>query len=154
METKKNIALSLTLLAVGILVGFLIGYFVANKSTPRVSQNTDLQNLVNIAFPKPPDDLRMVSAKILKIDGMRVEFETPDPEDYLPHADNSPQATMTRVGKVTNETVMKRIDTSATKEVKLTLSELKTGDTITIISAENVRTAKEFDILLIEQFVF
>jgi uncharacterized protein YneF (UPF0154 family) len=141
METKKNIALPLTLLAVGILVGFLIGYFVANKSAPRAAQNAELQNLVNVAFPKPPDDLRTVNARILKIDGARIEFETPDPEDYLPHSDNSPQAMMTRVGRVTSETTLKRIDTGASKETKISLSELKTGDTVTLTATENVRTA-------------
>lgn len=157
MEQKKNIALPLVMLAAGIIVGFLGGYLVFSAKPGAQKKSADLENLVNVTFPKPSEDLRSVNAKILKIDGNKIQVEVPDPEDYLPHTDGSPQATMTRVAVVGEATEMfllrpTQIDRNGNiGKTEISLSDLKAGDTVAITSSENIRTENEFDVMLIEK---
>jgi hypothetical protein len=157
MEPQKNNVLPLVLLAVGIILGFAGGYFLGTKAPKEEARNANLQELVDAAYPKPPEDIRTVNAKITKIDGTRIEFETNDPEDYLPHSDGSAPYTMTRVARVTDATEIwllspTKIDANGNvSKKKLKITDLKAGEMVAITASENVRTAKEFDTLLIEK---
>lgn len=154
---KKNLTLPVVLLITGLVLGFLIGYFLVGKIAVNQSKTTELESLVNVAFPKPPEDLRTVVGKIVKIDGNKIEIEIGDPEDYLPHTDGTAQRTIMKTAKVGETTEMSilyptQIDAKGNitkKELKLT--DLKAGDMITVTASENIQKTKEFDTLLIEK---
>ncbi len=161
MEQKNNLKFPIILLVAGLIAGFLIGYYLVGKNMGfRGVNRQQLEDLVSLTFPKPPEDLRTVLGKITKIDGNKIQMEVGDPEDYLPHADGSPQRTMSRTARVTGETQMyllrpAQIDKSGNiSKTALKLNELKAGDSITVTAGENVRTAKEFDAVLIEKVEF
>lgn len=161
-KEKKVMNFSLGFLIIGIVVGFLVYSFVSNKSpfSNQKDSDKDLQALVDSAYPKPPADIRAVVGKITAIDTNTIRFETADPEDYLPHKDGSAQKMITRTGKIISTTEMYMI--SPTKvdskgnipKKKISVADLKVGDSVTITGSQNIRTAAEFDVLLIEKIEY
>src|SRR3989344_1491166 len=146
MEQNKY-KLPVIFFVVGLVVGFLIGYYLVGKNLGWKSTETkQLENIVALTFPRPPEDLRTVMGVITKIDGNKIQMDIGDPEDYLPHEDGSSQRMISRVGLVSDATEMyvlrpTQIDKNGNifRET-LTISGLKTGESITVTSAENVRT--------------
>lgn len=98
--------------------------------------------------------------KITGLDASTIRFETGDPEDYLPHKDGSAQKMMTRTGKITETTELYLI--SPTKvdskgnipKKKISTTDLKVGDSVTITGGQNIRTTQAFDVLLIEKIEY
>ncbi len=158
---QKNLKLPVIFFIVGLVVGFLIGYYLVGKNLGFQTTDTkQLEDLVALTFPKPPEDLRTVVGTITKIDGSKIELSIGDPEDYLPHSDGSPQRTISRVAVVNQSTEMyvlrpTQIDKNGNiSRETLKLSDLKTSETVTVTAAENVRKASQFNAILIEKVEF
>lgn len=160
MEQNKY-KLPVIFLVVGLVVGFLIGYYLVGKNLGFKSTETkQLEDLVALTFPKPLEDLRTVMGSVTKIDGANIEITIGDPEDYLPHQDGSPQRTISRIARTSDTTEMYVLRPTKTDKngnilrETIKLSDIKVGDNITITSSENVRSANQFNAVLIEKVEF
>lgn len=158
---QKNLKLPIIFFVVGLVIGFLIGYYLVGRNVGFKGTSTQqLEDLVAISFPKPLEDLRTVIGPITKIEGNKIQIEIGDPEDYLPHTDGSPQRTISRVAVVNQSTEMyvirpMKIDKNGNiSRETLKLGDLKTGETVTVTASQNVRKASQFDAVLIEKVVF
>ena len=145
-RTIVFIFVGLAVLALVLALGVYLGKNQGAKETTE-----KLSPLLDYAFPKPPDVIKSLSGKITGIYGGTVNLLVPDPNDYLPHTDNTPRATQTRFAPVTKDTKFFLIDyskLSATGQPRiagLKLSDLKVGDAVTVTSTENIKDAEKFD---------
>lgn len=135
------------------------GFYLGQKkgtTTGAIETETKLQPLVDLAFPKPPDDIRNFSGMIKGIYGATINLEINSPEDYLPHVDGTPRKKETRFASLTSKTKIVLIDSAKLdaqgnpKITDLKLADLKAGDTITVRSEQNIKDAKKFDVTKIE----
>lgn len=138
---------------------FVLGFYIGQRKgiqTEKKEATEKLQPLVDLAFPKPPEDIRSFAGTIKAIYGATINLEIDDPDDYLPHTDGTRRRTEVRFASVTSNTKIIRID--ATKldaqgnqiKTDIKFSDLKVGDAITVRSDTNIRAAKKFDVTSIE----
>lgn len=153
---KTFIIVFALLVATTVLV---LGFYLGQRKgiqTEKKEVTEKLQPLVDLAFPKPPEDIRNFAGKILAIYGATINLEIDAPDDYLPHTDGTKRQKEIRFASVTNDTKVIRID--ATKldaqgnqiKTNIKFSDLKIGDAITVRSNTNIRAAKKFDVTQIE----
>ncbi len=148
-----------TLIVLIAVVATALGFYWGQKkgtTTATKETETKLQPLVDLAFPKPPEDIRSLSGAIKGIYGATINLEINDPNDYLPHTDGSPRAKETRFASLLSATKIYLIDTTQLdtngnpKKTELKITDLKIGNNITVRSNQNIRTAKKFDVTQIE----
>lgn len=158
MWGMKKVLLTLSLLLL-IMAALALGfYFGRQKGTTTATQAVQqkLQPLVELAFPKPPDDIRSLSGVVKGIYGATINLEINDPDDYLPRLDGSPRKKQIRFASVTAATTIVFIDTTQLdvqgnpKITVLPLSDLKIGDNVTVRSDQNIRDERKFDITKVE----
>lgn len=158
----KKFFVILFIAIIAAAVGVLGFYFGKQQGTKEGKQEVQtkvvekLQSLVELAFPKPPDDIRSFSGTIKGIYGATINLEISDPDDYLPHTDGSPRAKEIRFASLFSSTKIYLIDTTKLdaqgnpQRTELKLSDLKIGDAVTVRSNQNIRNAKKFDVTKIE----
>ena len=138
-----------------VVAGMAFGFYLGQKKgaiTAAKETEIKLQPLVDLAFPKPPEDIKSLSGVIKGIYGATINLEINDINDYLPHTDGSPRAKETRFASLTSKTKIVSIDTTKLDSngnpqiTELKLADLKVGDTITVRSEQNIKEAKKFDI--------
>lgn len=145
MENKKIVTVSAIFLVIGLLIGFWGGSTVGKTNAER-----ELLPLVNLAFPKPGDDIRSFTGTVMGIFGATISIEIDDPADYLPHLDGSPRATQTRFANTTPDTKYVFITNGETKTTPSSISDIKNGDDITVRSNDNIRDAEKFDVFEVD----
>jgi len=105
------------------------------------------------AFTRYAEDLRIAVLKTNQFKALKGEgivFEVNDPGDYLPHADGTPRNKEIRRADMRSGTEYSLVDytkplPSGDPSVsKISFSDLKIGDRITVKSNENVKTAERF----------
>lgn len=115
-----------------------------------------LSPLVDLAFPKPPDEIKNFSGTITKIYGAIINLEIVDPDDYLPRTDGTPHIKEIRLASISSATEIMLVDYTKPDNrgnptiTPLELSDLKVGDTITVRSDQNIRDAEKFDVTRVE----
>lgn len=158
MTGTKRTAIILTVVAL-LLLGVVIGFVIGKKQGESVGQKSveeKLNPILNIAFPKPPEELLSLDGTIKNIYGATLTLEVNDPDDYLPHPDNSPRKKETRFASLTSATQIllkdfSKIDAQGNpKTTVLKPSDLKVGNAVTVRSAQNIRDAQKFDVTSVE----
>ncbi|MFH1162038.1 MAG: hypothetical protein V1696_02050 [Candidatus Jorgensenbacteria bacterium] len=153
-EGKRSNVLVLTA-AIAVIVGFAIGFLVGNvkgKSDGAAAAEQRYSPIVDSLFPKPSAEIKDLSGTVKDIYGASIALEVYDPDDYLPHTDGSPRAKQIRTANVTGSTTYTIIDFGKLDRegnparVNITFGDLKTGDTVTVHSNENIKSAQTFDI--------
>jgi hypothetical protein len=142
MENKKTLV---WYMVGSLVVGLLIGFWGGSAWGTQAGK-MDLMPLVNFAFPKPSDDVRSFTGTVKAVVGATISLEINAPDDYLPHLDNSPRATETRYANTTPDTKFISISNGSVTGKTFSLSDLKTGDIVTVRSSENIRNAQRFDV--------
>jgi len=144
---RKPLIASLVVLALVLLYGS----FYYGKTEGTKEGQKEYAPLVDMAFPKPPDDIRQLSGTIQNIQGATLYLAINSITDYLPHTDGTPRKTEIRYVTVTNQTKISSIETTKfdtngdplTKDISF--SDLKTGMNITVSASENIRNVEKFD---------
>lgn len=150
---KKTIGIFTVLLivVVAVAVGF---YFGQGKGGQQAEQ--ELKPLVDAAYPPPPEVMHSMGGVVKNIYGARIDLEVTSPDDYLPHLDGSPREKELRLVIVSGATEITFVDYTNPQPdgsptiTPLKLSDLKPGDEIKVISDENIRDAKKFDVTRVE----
>jgi hypothetical protein len=150
---------------IGVLVIILIGAGVwagmeLGKKQGKDLANTNLKQVVDLAFPKPPEDIRMLNGIVKAIYGAAVQFEMDSLEDYLPKTDGTAKAKEIRYAIVTSKTELVRYDMTKIGtdgnpiQTKITISDLKPGTPITVRAATNIREMEKIEASRIETAVY
>jgi len=146
---------------IGVLVIILIGAGVwagmeLGKKQGKESANTNLQKVVELAFPKPADDIRDLNGVVKAVYGASVQFEMDSLEDYLPKTDGTAKIKEVRYAIVTSQTELIRYDMTKIgadgnpPQIKIVIGDLKPGTPITVRAAENIRDTEKFEATRIE----
>ena len=158
MNSKK---LALVFLVLGLMALVLVlGFFWGKNlgvSEGKNETEKELKPLVDLAFPKPPEEIRAIGGIIKEIANSKIVLEAIDPDDYLPHLDGTPQRRELRSVSITSETKINLVDYTKRDArgisplIKpLKISELKVGDAVNVRSVSNVRESQQFDASVIE----
>jgi hypothetical protein len=156
MKKTTIIIVCVAVVAIALIASF---YFGNKKGKDEGIKATEgkLNPLINLAFPKPSEKITNLTGVIKAIYGATIDFEIADPEDYLPHTDGSSTKKEIRVISLSKTTELFSITLDKQgnpKTIPVKLSDLKTGDTITAYSNENIRNSKKFDAVRIELLKF
>ena len=153
---KKTVLILLVALLVvtGVALGF---YFGQNRGEQKTEETLEtLGALVNQVYPPPPEVMQAMGGTIKNIYGATINLEVLDLDDYLPHADGSPRAREFRFVSVSGATEIVLVDYTKPQQdgsptiTPLAFSDLKPGDEIKVMSKENIRDAKKFDVTRVE----
>ncbi len=138
-----------------VIVFFIGGFFIGQtngKNTGQALGEAKYKSVVEAIYPKPPEELHSLSGKVTNSYGATFELEVNDPTDYLPHTDGTPRAKQIRMANTTPDTRYVLVDYSkldgrgSPAQSAQSFSSVKTGDTITVESADNILTAQKFDV--------
>lgn len=146
---------------VGVLVIVLIGVGVwagmeLGKKQGKELADTNLKEVVDLAFPKPPEDIRMLNGVVKAIYGAAVQFEMESLKDYLPKTDGTAKTKEVRYAVVTSKTELVRYDMTKIGsdgnplQTKISINDLKPGTAITVRATTNIREAEKFEASRIE----
>lgn len=157
MNTKKFI---LTLVIIALLVLVLALGLIMGKKQGKEEGVAETEEkfapAVDLAFPKPPPELKNLNGAVRAVSGVTIDLEVKDPDDYLPHADGTPQRTAIRYVRVTSATKIFTVDYSQKDangnpvKIELALSGIKVGDIIKVTSTSDIKNASQFDATEIE----
>lgn len=147
-------------LAVIFLVAGLAGGAYLGRGAGLRAARSEYQALLDLAYPPPAAEIHRLSGAVRAVVGGTIQLEANDPEDYLPHLDNSPRKIALRRANVSGATEYVLVDYSKPQangdpsRASFTLSDLKAGDKIVVESEENIREAKSFETKLVQQVRF
>jgi hypothetical protein len=139
MKNITKLLILITIFVIGLL-GFFAGKKIGTEKTER-----KLFTLINRAYPRPPEFLTSTSGTVKNVSGATITLEIIDPEDYLPHLDNSPYKKIKKFVSVNKETeIIKKDFTNLNQEGEPSVTnpkieDIKTGDQIIIYTNENIR---------------
>lgn len=148
-----------TWVAATLVIGAVAGYYFGTTigfATGRSAANAQLTGIVNSVFPKPPAEIRQIAGTITGVAGATLTLEVNDPSDYLPHVDGTPQKKLTKYAQLTNATKIIQIDSTKVdangnpQTTTLAPSDLKTGESVMVMSDQNIAAASTFDVTQIE----
>jgi len=154
MKKQQYIAISIIIALVLGIGGYLLGQQAGIKKSSEEIKN--LKSLVDLAFPPPPQEMLSLTGTVKGVYGATIQLEIDDPNDYLPRLDNSPRKKQTRNAITSNETSFTLIDYTKIDQEgnptisQIKLSDIKTGDIITVRSNQNIRNAEKFDVTAVE----
>lgn len=146
MEKRTSFLVFVLILLVGGALGFFIGRSMGNNEVAK------LQPLVNLAYPKPPEDIRSMTGTVQGIYGATIMLQLDDPNDYLPHVDGSPRQKLSVSANTSSQTKFvsidyQKLDSRGNPTVAdISLSDLKSQNVVTVRSNQNIRNASQFDV--------
>lgn len=162
METTapKNKKVLLTVGAIILAAAlFIVGFWAGNQTGVQTgtvegaqAAEAKYKPIVNVAFPAPPTVMNKISGTVESVDQNAITLMVNDPNDYLPHLDGSPRATVTKKAIVTPNTTYLLVDyakldkNGAATLTNISLSDIKPGDTVTVTSDQNIRTDQTFGV--------
>ncbi len=157
MTPKNKKVLTILSLILLVVVIFIVGFWAGNQIGMRTGTAEGVQTaeaqykpLLNVAFPEPPAVLTQTRAKITGIEGSTFTISMDDPNDYLPHLDGSPKKQITKTVVINPGTQIIKLDYSKMDksgmplQSPLAISDLKTGDIVTVTTNSNIRTDNTF----------
>lgn len=139
-STQSKAPLIISIVVLVLVVAGAIWYLTSDKG-PKSGIPTQ-----EMVYPKPAEVLHSLSGTVDKVYGATIFFNVVDPNDYTPHADGTPRTMQLRAASLLPETELSYTNsiTNITRAFKVT--ELKTGDNITVESAGNIKDATKFDV--------
>lgn len=147
MRSKAILAALIILLAVSVIA---LSLYIGEKRGASRTESK-LKPILNLAYPPPPKEMKSLSGNVLGVSEGIINFETIDFNDYLPHADNTPQKKLGRsasVGKGTKLSLIDytKLDSKGNPKISaIQFSDIKAGDNIAVMSNENIRDTQKFD---------
>ncbi|MEK7113215.1 MAG: hypothetical protein AAB873_00125 [Patescibacteria group bacterium] len=141
---KKTTSLFAVFIVIALAVGFFAGQWQGKTEGEKIGSEK-LQPLIDSVFPEPPANINVLTGIVKGISGATIALEINAIDDYLPHLDGSPRKMETRFATVTPSTKIVFTDSETGNSRNVNLQDLKTGDVITVVSAENIRNAERFD---------
>ena len=142
---KKTTSLFAVFIIIALVVGFFVGQWQGKMEGEKIGSQK-LQPLVDSVFPEPPANINVLTGIVKGISGATIAFEINAIDDYLPHLDGSPRKTETRFAVITPSTKIISMNGETGNSATITLQNIKAGDVITVVSAENIRNAERFDV--------
>ncbi len=155
MNYKIIVPVAVVFLIAGAALG---GYF--GREAGRNAARSEYKALLDLAYPPPAASIHRISGAVRTIAGGTIVLDVNDPEDYLPHVDNSPRKTLTKRANVTAATEYVLVDYSKPQangdpsRVPFALSDLQIGDRVVVESDENIRETKSFRVKLVQRVRF
>ncbi|MDP3725328.1 MAG: hypothetical protein Q8R20_02580 [Nanoarchaeota archaeon] len=155
MKMKIIVPVAVVFFVAGLAGGAYFGREAGLKAT-----RSEYQALLDLAYPPPAREIHRISGTVRAIVGGTIQLEANDPEDYLPHLDNSPRKMILKRANVTAVTEYVLVDYSQPEangdpsRAPFTLSDLKPGDVVVVESDENIREATSFETKLVQQVRF
>jgi len=154
---KKTKAILIPILVVVLMAA---AYYAGRQSVKKetTTEIKQLQRVVDQFYPAP-GEITSLSGTIKNIVGAGISLEIADPNDYLPHADGSARKMEIRSANVLSNTAYSLIDYSKIDKngdfavSKISLSDLKIGDQITVRSNTDIKDAKGFDVIAVEKTI-
>lgn len=159
MTNLRTFVLVVVLSAIFLVVGFVIGGYFGREAGVKKARS-EYQALLDLAYPPPASEIHRISGTVRDVVGGTIVLDANDPEDYLPHLDNSPRKTVVKRADVSALTEYTLVDYSKPQangdpsRVSFTLSDLKEGDRIVVESDENIREKKSFETKLVQRVRF
>ncbi|KKU14785.1 hypothetical protein A3I34_02240 [Candidatus Jorgensenbacteria bacterium RIFCSPLOWO2_02_FULL_45_12] len=150
-KTSTYIAIGILIFAAGAVIGFWVGLESGKKMT-----NTKLQKIVDMMIPKPDAVMFSLTGTLKEIHGATLVVEVQNPDDYLPHTDDTAPTMEMRYASLTDSTKIfitdaAKFDTSGRPEIsEVKSSDLKIGSIVTVRSDKNIRNKKNFDATQVE----
>ncbi|MEK7651491.1 MAG: hypothetical protein AAB377_03115 [Patescibacteria group bacterium] len=141
---KKTTSLFAIFIVIALAVGFFAGQWQGKTEGEKIGSEK-LQPLVDSVFPEPPANINVLTGIVKGVSGATIALEINAIDDYLPHLDGSPRRMETRFAVVTPSTKIISMNGETGNSSAITLQNIKTGDVITVVSAENIRNAERFD---------
>ncbi|OGG40457.1 hypothetical protein A3A21_00495 [Candidatus Jorgensenbacteria bacterium RIFCSPLOWO2_01_FULL_45_25b] len=144
---------------VSLIVGLGVGGYFGRAIGGREARE-EYQALLDLAYPPPVAEIHRISGTVRAIVGATIQLDANDPEDYLPHLDNSPRKTVSKRANITATTEYVFVDYSKPQKngdpsrAPFALSDLKAGDKIVVESDENIRAKESFTVSLVQQVRF
>ena len=142
---KKTTSLFAVFIIIALVVGFFVGQWQGKMEGEKIGSQK-LQPLVDSVFPEPPANINVLTGIVKGISGATIAFEINAIDDYLPHLDGCPRKTETRFAVITPSTKIISMNGETGNSATITLQNIKAGDVITVVSAENIRNAERFDV--------
>jgi len=139
-----------------LIVGLVAGYFVGDARGGAMVEEK-YAPLIDLAYPPVPSVLHSLTGTVQQLYGASFALTIPDPNDYLPHLDGSARRTGLRMVNVSANTAFREIDQSALIRggepitTSFLFGGLRTGDTVTVQSAENIRDARTIEATVVER---
>lgn len=148
------------------------GYFYGRKAGERIGKEAsqkelaDLKQRIKLFFPSQPAEIFSISGSIKEIgkDFLKIEYFVPSELPLLPGETAKKEL---RKVAVNQNTKIIKIDFSSfsqgmppkpselqagPKEIKISLSDLKVGENISVTAKENIKDKKEFSATIIQKF--
>ena len=138
-----------------LVIGFIVGFYAGRQNGQAIGEaagQSQYKALVDLAYPAPAQEIHEISGAVKSITANSVTFVARDPNDYLPHTDGSPFRQITLTANTTASTTIMSVDYSTLdkngnpKTSSLSFSDIKTGMTVTVESADNILTAQSFTV--------
>lgn len=150
MENKNSLIMTAVIfIVIGILAGFWGGSMLGKRAGQAAAEE-QLAPLVDLAFPKPAEDIRSMTGTVKGVYGATINLEINDPNDYLPHLDGTSRAKQSRSANVTPNTKYVVVLNGQISNKPFSSSDIKTGDIITVRSDQNIRDLKTFDVFEVD----
>lgn len=155
-QNKKPVALILLFFVVVVIVG-LIGYYIGTISSS--NELNRYKNALDIFYPELPDEIFSITGTVTSIsDEIIIEIESLE-ERVLPGEEYKMEERVVNINTETkivkwNPYLIIEENPLELQETSILLSELKTGDRISVQASENIKIKKEFTatkIVLIEE---
>ncbi len=146
-------------IAIALIIGLGIGFFLGQMNGKKIGTaqtETKYAPIVDAAFPPPPAEMIVLSGVVKSTYGATIVIEINDPDDYLPHADGSLRAKQTRTVNVLGNTTYATVNFGKFDKqgnptrTPITFNDIKTGDTVTVHAATNIKTAQTFNATAVE----
>lgn len=155
MNRTASTILVIALLAIVLIVGYTIGNS-RGVSTGKDEVKQELQPIVDVAYPKPPEVAYAVSGTVRGVYAPTIHVEVTDPDDYLPHTDGSPRRTAIRYITVTADTKITLTDSTKFDAYgnplvrTIAAQDIHPDDRLTVRSSINIRNELKIDADLLE----
>ncbi|MDO8470320.1 MAG: hypothetical protein Q7S84_04930 [bacterium] len=148
MEHRSRLIKGAFILFLLIIALIIIGVLTERKPERQPTEAERREEIIKSSYQKPTE-VRQLTGTILSVIGATIQFEAPDPLDYQPHSDGTPQRTTVRFVTVTKNTKLTELDIRGKNGIPttktITLSDFTPGDTVTVVADHNILTATEFD---------
>ena len=175
----KYVLIAVVAITVGCAVGFGAGFWYGQKSgyesgkqagvetgkQESAQEVSELNRALEVFYPPLPEDIRSVSGEIKSIQGDVIELEISSlTERILPGKEPKKEIRKITVGK---DAPIVKVDLTmppspiigpegapvGPEEKKISLADLKVGDTVTAEAEENIKTKQEFNAVKVSLLV-
>lgn len=175
----KYVLIAVVAITVGCAIGFGAGFWYGHNRGYELGKQegvdigkqesaqeiTELNRALEVFYPPLPEDIRSVSGEIKSIQDNMIELEISSlTERILPGREPKKEIRKITIGK---DVLIVKVDLTAPpspiigpegvpqgpEEKKISLADLKVGDTVTAEAEENIKTKQEFNAVKVSLLV-